>query len=123
MEWVALGLWLFVVMLALPLGLGALYGRFSFALQALAAACGFGLVLLYIVLEGQSWLAWAAVGVGAVGSLVVLVAARNLISGGDAAVRMKASTEELVATLAGVELPLFVTAALLTVLVALGIGT
>jgi len=53
----------------------------------------------------------------------VLVAARNLISGGDAAVRMKSSTEELVATLAGVELPLFVTAGVLTVLVALGIGT
>ena len=37
MEWLALAVWLIIVAIALPLGLGAILGRISLGIQALAA--------------------------------------------------------------------------------------
>ncbi len=124
MEWVALGIWLLVLLTAFPLSLGVVYGRLSLAVQALAAGAGFALVVVFIVLDGTSWPAWTAVGVAVLGLLAVLIAVADLTSDREHAVAPASDwVEQAEALLAGAQLPLFGVAALLTMVAAFGIGT
>ncbi len=123
MEWFALFVWVIVFFIALPLGAGLFRGRISLGVQALAASAGLALLIIYIGGEPSAW-AWAASIAGVVGVLAVFVAAVGLVSDREPAVAAtNQRAEELEAKLAGVQLPLLVVAALLTMLVALGIGT
>jgi hypothetical protein len=123
-EWFVLFVWLIVLLVALPLGAGPVRGWVSLAIQALAAIAGFALVIAYIADNQSSAWAWAAAAAGVAGVLAVSVAAAHLVSDREGAVRAtNQRAEERDGMLAGVELPLLVVAALLTMLLALGIGT
>ncbi|HEX4623873.1 MAG TPA: hypothetical protein VH231_05425 [Solirubrobacteraceae bacterium] len=80
MEWVALFVWLLVLMTALPLGAGAVL-RPEFGLAALLAPLGFVGVLLFIILGGHSWLLWVAAGIGVVSFLAVAVGSYGIVAG------------------------------------------
>jgi hypothetical protein len=116
---------LLVAATALPLAaLGAL-GAPSLALQSLAAIGGLALVLVYIVLDGGSShrpLLWVAVGLGVVGALAVAKGAEWLLADDRSVSPAGQIGEELAATLAGAQGPLFAVAAALTLLPALDIG-
>jgi hypothetical protein len=79
-EWVAVFVWLLVVMVALPLGAGSLL-RPELGLAATLALVGFVGTLLFIIVGGHSWLLWVAAGAGAVAFLAVAVAAYGLVAG------------------------------------------
>jgi hypothetical protein len=125
MEWLAIVIWLLVAALALPLGGGAALGRGSLAVQALAGIGGFALLVVYVVVgDNPATLAWVACGLGVLGLLAMAFAAAGLTSDheGGGLVGLE-GMEEHVALLAGVQLPMFAVAALITMLVALEIGT
>jgi hypothetical protein len=105
-------------------GAAPVRGWVSLAIQALAAIAGFALVIAYIADDQSSAWAWAAAAAGVAGALAVSVAAAHLVSDREGAVRAtNQRAEERDAMLAGVDLPLLVVAALLAMLLALGIGT
>lgn len=122
MEWLTLALWILVLAIGLPLAAGAIYGRVSLGLEGLAAVAGLAVMVIYL-LEGQPVsLAWAAAGIALLGSLAVSVGAVNLVSDRETATAADPA-EATEAGLAGVVLPLFWVTMILTVLVALEIGT
>lgn len=124
MEWLALGVWGIVVMVAMPISSLSLLGKLWPMAQATAAGAGFALTLLFIIEDGVTWLAWAATACGALGALACASGAAGLISerAGGTTMRVEA-LEEHSAGFLGVLLPLFVVAVPLTLLVALAIGT
>jgi hypothetical protein len=79
-EWLALFMWLLVVMVALPLGAGALL-RPELGLAALLSLVGFTGTLLYVILEEHTWLLWAAAGAGGIAFLAVAVAGHAMVTG------------------------------------------
>jgi hypothetical protein len=122
-EWLVLVVWVLVFALAMPLGAGVFIGRISFGVQAMAAVAGLALLVIYLFVGQPSSLAWAATAAGAVGTLAVAIGVAGLVSDREPAVVTSRWTGEVEALLAGAALPLFIVVALLTTLVALGIGT
>lgn len=122
MQWLALTLWVIVVAVALPLSIGAAYGRVSLGVQAPAAVGGLGLSIA--VCDGAPLsLAWWGVGCGAIGALSVSVAAASLTAERDGGVPIRMeSAEEHAAGLAGLQLVMVVTVTIVTALVALDVG-
>ncbi len=124
MEWLTLILWVSVLLIALPLGRGVLQGRFSLGLQATAAGTGLALIIGYLSGDNnEQTLAWIASGVALVGLLATLAGAASLIVDHEDRVAVSTSAEEFEAGLAGVQLPLYSVTLIVTVAVALGIGT
>jgi hypothetical protein len=121
-QWVALTLWVIVTAIALPLSMGAVYGRASLGVQALAAVGGLGLTIA--VCDGAPLsLAWWGVGCGAIGVLSVSVAAASLTAEREGAVPIRMEgAEEHAAGLAGLQLVMVVTTTMVTALVALDVG-
>ena len=99
MEWLALGLWVFMALVAIPLGHGA-FSAPSLGLQPLLGAVG---------------LAWAALALAVLGVVTVAAGAVQLVRDEEPSSR----TVEHEATLAGVALPLYATVAAVTLLAAL----
>jgi hypothetical protein len=125
MEWVALGVWLLVVGLALPLGALGAFGAPSLALQSLAAIGGLAVLVVYIALDGgpgHRVLLWVALALGVVGALAVAKGTAWLISDDRSVSPAGQSGEEAAAILAGAQGPLFAVAAALVLLPALNIG-
>jgi hypothetical protein len=124
-EWVALGVWLLVAGLALPLAaLGAL-GAPSLALQSLAAIGGLAVLVVYIALNGgpaHRALLWVALALGVVGALAVAKGAEWLMSDDRSVSPAGQSGEEAAALLAGAQGPMFAVAAAVVLLPALNIG-
>jgi hypothetical protein len=124
MEWLALALWISVLLVALPLARGVLQGRFSLGLQAMAAGAGLALIVGFLSTDNnQETLAWIASGVALVGLLATSAGAVSLIVDHEDGVSVSTGAEEFESGLAGVQLPLFSVTLILTLMVALGIGT
>jgi hypothetical protein len=123
-EWVTLALWVLVLLVAAPLSVGLLSGRVSLGLQAMAAGTGLALIIVYLIVDDPVALAWIASGVALIGLLATLAGAVGLMSGREDGVRAVATAaDELEAGLTGVQLPLFGVTLILTVLLALEVGT
>jgi hypothetical protein len=106
MEWLALMVWIVIVMLALPVGLGALSGAPGLALQAMAAVGGLVFVALFIILDGPEWTGWTAFGLAIVAIIAGLAGADRLLSDDRPVSAGLQGMEELEAGLLGVQLPL-----------------
>lgn len=122
MQWLTVIVWVIVAGVALPLGRGAVYGRPSLGVQAMAALSGLALTIA-ICAGGSFKLAWWAFAAGVLGVFAVSMAAASLTAEhetGDSAMFMR--NEEHEAGLAGAQLILLATATILTLLVALDIG-
>jgi hypothetical protein len=113
MQWLTLGNWIFVALLAAPVASIAIAFP-SLGLQALAAFAGLALVIVFAA-DGSEVFAWVSAGIGAVGILVLSVGTHSLIQDSPRTVSVGQSKEEMVASLVGLELPFFITAALLSV--------
>jgi hypothetical protein len=122
MEWIALFVWVCVAGIALPLGRHALGETGALGLQAMAAAGGLGLCVLFVAIGRPPILAWGAVALGAIGAVAVGAAAVWLISDTRPVSPAGQGAEETDALLAAIVLPLFAGAALFSVLMALDIG-
>jgi hypothetical protein len=123
-EWVTLALWVLVLLVAAPLSVGLLSGRVSLGLQAMAAGTGLALIIVYLIVDDPVALAWIASGVALIGLLATLAGAVGLMSDREDGVRAVATAaDELEAGLTGVQLPLFGVTLILTVLLALEVGT
>jgi hypothetical protein len=114
MEWVALMVWIIVVMLALPIAAGSLSGSPGLGLQAVAAIGGLVFCALFIILDGPVWTGWVAFGMAVLGVVADTWGADTLLSGERAVSADLQGAEELAAGLLGVQLPLFGVALLCT---------
>src|SRR5262249_23494911 len=112
MQWLTLGNWIFVALLAAPVASIAIAFP-SLGAQALAAFAGLAMVIVFAV-DGRDVFAWISVGVGAVGIVVLSFGARSLMSDSPRTIFVGQGKEEMVASLVGLELPFFITAALLS---------
>lgn len=108
MEWVALVMWAIVAAIAMPLAAGAIFGRGSLGLQALAAFGGLALTII-ICINGVGPIAWVAFGLAGLGAVTTAAAAAGLTSEQGYAVAGIQAVEEQQAGLAGVQLILFLT--------------
>jgi hypothetical protein len=106
MEWVALTVWILIVMLALPVAFGALSGAGGLGLQLIAATGGVVFCALFIILDGPLWTGWATVAMAALGILACLWGADHLLSENRSVSAQLQAAEELEAGLLGVQLPL-----------------
>ncbi len=113
MEWLALGLWVFMALVAIPLGHGA-FSAPSLGLQPVLGIAGLVLAVLFAA-GGAVGLAWAALALAVLGVVTVAAGAVQLVR--DEAPSSR--TVEHEATLAGVALPLYATVAAVTLLAAL----
>jgi len=114
MEWLALGVWLIVLVAALPLGAGA-FAAPPLGLQPPLAIAGLVLAILFAI-GGDAGLAWAAFGVGIAGTVTTGAGAAELIADEqDPSSRTAGRT----AAFAGVALPMYATAAAVSLLAAL----
>jgi len=113
MEWLALGVWLIVLVAALPLGAGTFQAP-PLGLQPPLAIAGFALAILFAI-DGVAGLAWAAFGVGIAGALTTAAGAAALVGDEDPVSRTAGRT----AAFAGVALPMYATAAAVSSLAAL----
>jgi hypothetical protein len=118
MQWLTLGNWIFVALLAAPVASIAI-GFPSLGAHALAAFAGLAMVVVFAV-NGDDLFAWISVGVGAVGILVLSIGAHSLMSDAPRTVSVGQTKEEMVAALVGLELPFFITAAILSAGTAIG---
>jgi hypothetical protein len=125
MQWCTLLIWLLVATLALPLSGAVLLGRASLGVQALAAVGGLALLVIFVATGEPAALAWIACGLALLGALAMVFAVAGLTSAepGPVSAANAGRLEEHLASLAGAQLPLFIVVALLTLLVALEIGT
>jgi hypothetical protein len=121
MQWLTLVVWGLVALLALPLGRGALYGRASLGVQAVAGIGGLAF-MVGVCSGGSPELAWWAVGCGGVGVLAMGVASAGLTGERAGVAVQMASLEEHEAGLAGAQLLLMGLGAILSMLVGLEIG-
>jgi hypothetical protein len=119
MEWLALVLWLLIVGLALPLGVGAI-AQPAFGLVALAAPAAFALILAFIIFDAQEWMAWAAFGSAVVATIAAGVGAAWIVDGYRSISHVGQTVEETLAAIVGMELPLLGVASLVNLAVALG---
>jgi len=116
MEWLALAVWLLVLLVALPLGGGA-FSAPPLGLAPLLAIAGLALAIVFAV-DGVAGVAWAGVAVAAAGVLATGAGAAQLIADEDPATR----AVEHEAAFAGAALPLYATAAACSLLAALAAG-
>ncbi len=122
MEWLSLVVWTIIAALALPLAAGAIFGRMSLGVQALAGIGGLAL-LIVICIEGLlTGVAWTAVGLGFLGALASMIAGFSLSSEHGGLIRGVEAVEEQQAMMVGAQMMLFMVAAMLTLLVALNVG-
>ena len=101
MEWLALGLWLVLLAVALPLGRGA-FAAPPLGLQPPLAIAGVVLAVVFAA-GGRAGVAWAAFGVAVAGVITLAAGATQLI-------RDEETTDPAVgrdAAFAGVALPLY----------------
>jgi hypothetical protein len=122
MEWLALATWIIVAAIALPLGRHALDETATLGLQALAGAGGLALCVVFLAAGRGSFVAWGAVGLGAIGTASILAAALWLASDRRPVSRAGQDAEEIDALLAAIVGPLFAGAALFSLLMALDVG-
>ena len=122
MPWLVLVVWVLVAAIALPLGGAAATGRFSFGLEALAALAGLALAVLYAI-DHMSGYAWGAAAAAAVGSVSVAAGSAGLLSDAAGYESPATVTSELFASLAGVLLPFYVVAGVLSATSALIYGS
>jgi len=113
MEWLALGVWLLVLLVALPLG-SVVFSAPPLGLAPPLAIVGLALAILFAV-DGAAGVAWAGVAVAAAGVLATGAGAAQLIADEEPATR----AVEHGATFAGAALPLYATAAACSLLAAL----
>lgn len=113
MEWLALGVWIVVAVVALPLGQGA-FSAPPLGLQPPLAIAGLVLAIVFAV-DGVAGVAWAGVAVAGAGVLTTGAGAAQLIADEQPASPSVANA----AALAGVALPLYATAAACSLLAAL----
>jgi hypothetical protein len=118
MQWLTLGNWIFVALLAAPVASIAIAFP-SLGAQALAAFAGLAMVIVFAA-DGRDLFAWISVGVGAAGIVVLSFGARSLMSDSPRTVFVGQGKEEMVAALVGLELPFFITAAILSAGTAIG---
>jgi hypothetical protein len=122
MDVLGLFLWVIVALTALPLGRHALDENAALGLQAMTAGGGVVFSALFIALDHQAIWAWLAVACGVVGTLALSYAAAWLISDARAVSPAGHAAEAIDALLAGVTIPLYAFATVLSVLMALNIG-
>ncbi|HEX4805887.1 MAG TPA: hypothetical protein VFU94_08300 [Conexibacter sp.] len=113
MEWLALATWAIVALAALPLGGGA-FAAPPLGLQPPLALAGLVLSIL-LAANGSPGFGWAAFGVAIAGTLTTAAGAAQLIGDEDPSSRTVGRT----AAFAGVALPLYGTAAAVSLLAAL----
>jgi len=78
-EWVALVTWVIVVLVALPLGAGAVL-RPELGLAAMLSLAGLALTVVWVIVEGGRWPLWVAAGCGVVALAAVGLAAMGLVT-------------------------------------------
>jgi hypothetical protein len=118
MQWLTLGNWIFVALLAAPVASIAIAFP-SLGAQALAAFAGLAMVIVFAANDNDVF-AWISFGLGCVGIIVLSVGAHSLIQDTPRTVFLGQSKEEMVASLVGLELPFFITAAILSAGTAIG---
>jgi hypothetical protein len=109
-------------MIAIPLGRGAIVAP-SLGVQAMAAVAGLAFTILFIAMDGDTAFGWGAFASAVVGLLAVTAGAARLISDERPVSPLGPSAEETEALLAGIEVGMFATVALLTLPVAWGVLT
>src|SRR6476646_5855792 len=108
-------MWAIVLMIASPLGLVALRAP-SFALVPPLAIGGLAACVLYLVIDGATWLAWVSAGLALVATGAVISGAAILVSA-----RPDGQTlDEHAAAAAGAVIPLLLATAFVMVLAAVG---
>jgi hypothetical protein len=106
MEWVALTVWLVVVMLALPVAGGVLSGAPALGVQAAAAIGGLVFCVLFILKDGPTWAGWATFAMACVAVVACARGADVLLSEERQVTGDLQGVEEVEATLLGFELPI-----------------
>jgi hypothetical protein len=122
MEWVDFAMWLIVLLLALLVGRAAT-AMPALGVQVLTAAGGLLLCVLFIAKDGARGFAWGAVALGVVGILALTAGVAWLMDDSRPSSRLGVDVEEVVALLAGLELPLYGLAAVLAIPMALHVAT
>ena len=118
MEWVGLIVWLMVMGIALPVAITGLPSSPGLVLQGLFGTLGIVFCILYII-EGDEWMAWTSAAMALVGAASTLAGASWLVQdGGTGSVG-----DEIAAGLAGMEIPLMLTAMFSLILAAGGVTT
>jgi hypothetical protein len=120
MEWLALGVWILVAAIGLVLTRCA-FAAPMLGVQALAGAAGLGLCILFIVHDGGLTLAWGAFAAAIVGLVAVGLGAATLTADTHGIGPAGQRAEERAASLAGVELALYLAATGVALLLALDI--
>jgi hypothetical protein len=123
MEWVALMVWIVIVLLALPVAAGTLSGSVGLGLQAVAAIGGLVFCALFIILDGPLWAGWLAVGMAVLGIVADVVGGEALLSDERAVSADLQGAEELEAGLLGVQLPLLGVALLCSLCLGVDLAT
>jgi hypothetical protein len=123
MEWVAIMTLGLVVVLALPVAGGVLSGVPALGLQAVAAVGALALCVVYVALGGPDWAGWGAAGLAFVGLIADTVGVGGLTSEDRGVTARLQGREEVEASLLGVQIPLFIIAALAAVAMGLDVAT
>jgi hypothetical protein len=118
MDWVAVILWGLVAGLSLPIGAGALMGAAPLGIAPLAGGGGLVLTVLFIAVGGVGF-AWAAFALAALGVVCVLAGAAQLTDDRRTVVAMAGPSDDTVALLCGVAIPLFLVQAAIALPVAI----
>ena len=118
MEWLALAVWILVAAVGLALTRGTLAAP-TLGLQAIAGVTGLVLCVLFIVHDGGIGLAWGAFAAAVVGLVAVGAAGATLASEEHGIGPAGQRAEERAASLAGVELALYIAATGIALLMAL----
>lgn len=118
MEWVGLIVWLLVMGMALPLAITGLPSSPGLVIQGLFGTLGILFCILYIV-DGAEWMAWTSAAMALVAAISTLAGAALLVTdGGTGSV-----SDEIAASLAGIEIPLMLTTMFALILAAVGVTT
>lgn len=122
MELVVLALWILVALIAVLLASAAVLGPGSLVVQAVCAVGGLVLFVLFVVLDGGRGFLWIGFGLATLGLISLAPGVAWLVSE-DRAARGAAAhpLEETAAGLAGAQVYLLGTAALLSLGAALGL--
>jgi hypothetical protein len=110
-------------MIGLPLGRGALMGAPMLGLQALAAAGGFVLCVVYLASGGDRAPAWGAFVLGVIGLAALAQGAARIISEDRPITTGSPAAEEVTGFLAGLQVVLLPLAVLFALAMALHIDT
>ena len=119
MEFLSLALWLMLAGTSAALG-PAVVAAPGAGLSVLAGVGGLAGTVLFIVLDGATWAGWLAFAMSVVGIFGATLALPSLLDGPNATGSV---IEEIGASVVGLQLPLYGTAAFVSLLVALKIDT